>query len=439
MEGIIENPLDPSSRKQQITSSTWNGTICLCRRPRHATTHPSPPLPSLILYALYCFPDFASALPLSGLRVRFTAFRTSRPFYCFRDFASALPLSGLRVRFTAFRTLRPRTSRPLYCFPDFASTDFASTDFASPLPLSELRVRFTAFRTSRSLYRFPDFVSALPLSGLRSTDFVSALLLSGLRFRFTAFRTSRPRTSRSLYCFPDFASVLLLFGLRVRFTAFRTSRPLYRFPDFASTLLLSGLSVRFTAFRTSRPFYRLPDFASTLLLSGLRVHGLLIHFTSFRGLRPFTYHFTSSKSHSCYYLMTGGASYHGDRRQKRSPGPKKGASHGLWLHSLTEHATKEGQAAPRDHQGHGTNFRRPFGTLRGSPRDVSEIANAPDEPSGHIREEQRPQRFPNTSRHSGNTEKIPVTSPWASPGQRSSAGDDEPMIPTGQKGHRNEC
>ncbi|OWM77014.1 hypothetical protein CDL15_Pgr010102 [Punica granatum] len=72
---------------------------------------------------------------------------------------------------------------------------------------------------------------------------------------------------------------------------------------------------------------------------------------------------------------------------------------------------KTGLQAARDHQGHGTSFRRPFGTIQGSPRDVSVVANAPDEPSGYIHGKQRPQRFPNTSRHSGNTEKIPVTSP----------------------------
>ncbi|PKI71979.1 hypothetical protein CRG98_007662 [Punica granatum] len=38
--------------------------------------------------------------------------RTSRPLYCFPDFASTLLLSGLRVHFTVFWTPRPRTSRP---------------------------------------------------------------------------------------------------------------------------------------------------------------------------------------------------------------------------------------------------------------------------------------------------------------------------------------
>ncbi|OWM90095.1 hypothetical protein CDL15_Pgr004919 [Punica granatum] len=212
-----------------------------------------------------------------------------------------LPLYS--VHFTAFRTSRPRTSSPVYCFPDFASTDFASGLLLSGLCVHGLRVRFTALRTSRPLYCFLDFASALLLFGLR---------VHGLRLRFTAFWTSRP-----VYCFldfasTDFASTLSLSGLRVHFTAFWTSRP---------HLLLSGLRVR---------MYCFPDFASTL--------------HAFRGLRPFTYHFTSSKSQLCYYLMTGGASFHGERRQKRSPGPKKGASHDLWLHPLTEHATKEGQA-----------------------------------------------------------------------------------------------
>ncbi|OWM69407.1 hypothetical protein CDL15_Pgr012686 [Punica granatum] len=39
-----------------------------------------------------------------------------------------------------------------------------------------------------------------------------------------------------------------------------------------------------------------------------------------------------------------GTSSHGEAATKRSLGPKRGASHGLWLHPLTEHATKEGQA-----------------------------------------------------------------------------------------------
>ncbi|PKI68911.1 hypothetical protein CRG98_010704 [Punica granatum] len=37
---------------------------------------------------------------------------------------------------------------------------------------------------------------------------------------------------------------------------------------------------------------------------------------------------------------------------------------------------KTGLQAPRDHRGRGTSFRRPFGTLQGSPRDVSIVANA---------------------------------------------------------------
>ncbi|OWM72782.1 hypothetical protein CDL15_Pgr024834 [Punica granatum] len=200
MEGIIENPLDPSSRKQQITSSTWNGTICLCRRPRHATTHPSPPLPSLILYALYCFPDFAStdfasALLLSGLRVRFTAFRTSRPLYCFPDFASTLLLSGLRVHGLRIH---------IYCFPDSAYT---FTAFRTPRPhllLSELRAAdfpstFTTFRTSRPLYCFPRALAHhLPLHILQ----IPIMLLSydrkgELPRRMTTRRSLEPKRDAS--------------------------------------------------------------------------------------------------------------------------------------------------------------------------------------------------------------------------------------------------
>ncbi|PKI61988.1 hypothetical protein CRG98_017620 [Punica granatum] len=38
--------------------------------------------------------------------------------------------------------------------------------------------------------------------------------------------------------------------------------------------------------------------------------------------------------------------------------------------------SKTGLQAPKDHRGRGTRFRRPFGTLQGSPRDVSVVANA---------------------------------------------------------------
>ncbi|PKI49901.1 hypothetical protein CRG98_029685 [Punica granatum] len=55
---------------------------------------------------------------------------------------------------------------------------------------------------------------------------------------------------------------------------------------------------------------------------------------------------------------------------------------------------KTGLQAPRDYRGHGTSFRRPFGTLQGFPRDVSVVF----------------------------------------PGQRPSVGDDEPTIPHEAKG-----
>ncbi|PKI71088.1 hypothetical protein CRG98_008512 [Punica granatum] len=37
---------------------------------------------------------------------------------------------------------------------------------------------------------------------------------------------------------------------------------------------------------------------------------------------------------------------------------------------------KTGLQAPRDYRGHGTTFKRPFGTLQGFPRDVLVVANA---------------------------------------------------------------
>ncbi|OWM85997.1 hypothetical protein CDL15_Pgr020666 [Punica granatum] len=58
----------------------------------------------------------------------------------------------------------------------------------------------------------------------------------------------------------------------------------------------------------------------------------------------------------------------------------------------------------------------------------------PGESSGHSHGGQRSRRSPNTSRHSGNTEKAPVTSPQVFPGQRSSVEDDEPTIPHEAKG-----
>ncbi|PKI62555.1 hypothetical protein CRG98_017047 [Punica granatum] len=122
----------------------------------------------------------------------------------------------------------------------------------------------------------------------------------------------------TLLLFTGFGLVTLLLSglrvhvLRVHFTVFHGLRP-----------------SNFTAFRTSRPH---------LLLFGLRVH-----FTAFCRLRPFTYHFTFPKFRSRYYLMTGGEL---PRRTtiEAAAGTKKGASHGLWLHPLTEHATKKGQA-----------------------------------------------------------------------------------------------
>ncbi|PKI56239.1 hypothetical protein CRG98_023370 [Punica granatum] len=67
------------------------------------------------------------------------------------------------------------------------------------------------------------------------------------------------------------------------------------------------------------------------------------------------------------------------------------------------------QKAPRDYRGQRTSFRRPFGTLRGFPMDVSVVANAFGESSRHIHRKQRSQRSPIASRHSRNTEKAPVT------------------------------
>ncbi|PKI36542.1 hypothetical protein CRG98_043067, partial [Punica granatum] len=364
--------------------------------PDFASGYSFPDSASTLLLSGLRVPGLFVRLLLSGLRVHFTGFRTSRPrtlrpviafrtprpLYCFQDFASLdfssglrvpglfvrLLLSGLRVHFTGFRTSRPRTlrpviafrtPRPLYCFQDFASLDFSSglrvPGLFVRLLLSGLRVHFTGFRTSRPrtlrpviafrtprpLYCFQDFASLDFSSGLRVPGLFVRLLLSGLRVHFTGFRTSRPRTlrpviafrtPRPLYCFQDFASLdfssglrvpglfvrLLLSGLRVHFTGFRTSRPrtlrpviafrtprpLYCFQDFASldfssgycfldsasTLLGSGL-------RVPGLCVRFPDSASTLLLSGLRVPGLFVrlllsglrvHFTGFRTSRPRT-------------------------------------------------------------------------------------------------------------------------------------------------------
>ncbi|PKI34808.1 hypothetical protein CRG98_044801, partial [Punica granatum] len=106
----------------------------------------------------YCFPDSASTLLLSGLRVLGLCVR--------------LLLSGLCVHFTDIRTSRPRTlrpvtafrtPRPLYCFEDFASPDFASGYYFQDF----------AFRTSRS----QDFASQDFASSYYFLDSASTLLL----------------------------------------------------------------------------------------------------------------------------------------------------------------------------------------------------------------------------------------------------------------------
>ncbi|OWM69315.1 hypothetical protein CDL15_Pgr026468 [Punica granatum] len=71
---------------------------------------------------------------------------------------------------------------------------------------------------------------------------------------------------------------------------------------------------------------------------------------------------------------------------------------------------------------HSELYRAPRGTFQW-------LQTSPDEFSGHIHGEQRSQRSLNTSRHSGNTEKAPVTIPLVFLGQRSLAGDSEPTIP----------
>ncbi|PKI34233.1 hypothetical protein CRG98_045376, partial [Punica granatum] len=140
----------------------------------------------------YCCSDSATTLRLSGLRVPGLFVR--------------LLLSGLRVHFSAFRTSRPRT-------------DFASPDCASG-------------------YCFPDSASTLVLSGLRVPGLCVRLLLSGLRVHFSAFRTSRPRTLRHVTSFQTLRPLYCFRTLRP-VTAFRTPHPLNCFkelasPDFAS-------------------------------------------------------------------------------------------------------------------------------------------------------------------------------------------------------------
>ncbi|PKI64533.1 hypothetical protein CRG98_015096 [Punica granatum] len=69
---------------------------------------------------------------------------------------------------------------------------------------------------------------------------------------------------------------------------------------------------------------------------------------------------------------------------------------------------------PTDTQGPSRPWDKLQTTIRnftGLPEGRFSDSKRPDEPSGHICEEQRPQRFLNTSRHSASTEKILVTSP----------------------------
>ncbi|PKI44580.1 hypothetical protein CRG98_035031 [Punica granatum] len=362
MEGIIENPLDPSSRKQQITSSTRNGTIYLCRRPRHTTYHPSPPLPSLILYALYCFPEFAST-----------------------DFASALLLSGflvhgLRVRFTAFRISRPRTSRSLYCFPDLASTDFASALLLSGPRVHGLRVRFTAFRTSRPFYRFPNFASTLLLFGLR---------VHGLRVHFTAFRTSRP-----LYYFP-WASVLHL--------------PLH-IPQIPIMLLSHdrrGELLRRTTIEAIAGTKKGGERTVTEPRAIGEEHGPLRKAEENHQKNERTRNPENDGAGTVELFITESPNHRSTERcpiwDSKNPSqcqsnqrhvrtyfrgiPHKPGHPDLsqtpFLTGLARPAPltskqppETGLQAPRDQRDHGTSFRRPFGTLQGSPRDVSAVANS---------------------------------------------------------------
>ncbi|PKI49585.1 hypothetical protein CRG98_030022, partial [Punica granatum] len=324
-------------------------------------------------------PGLCVRLLLSGLRVHFIAFRTSRhrtlrpdfaspdfaSGYCFPDSASTLLLlglrvtglcvrlllSGLRVHFIAFRTSRHRTLRPDfaspdfasgYCFPDSASTllllGLRVTGLCVRLLLSGLRVHFIAFRTSRhrtlrpdfaspdfaSGYCFPDSASTLLLLGLRVTGLCVRLLLSGLRVHFIAFRTSRHRTLRPDFASPDFASGYYFQDFTSPdfasgFIAFKTSRPRtlrpdFAFPDFASGYYFQDFTSPdfasgFIAFKTSRPRtlrpvtafqtphplycfqdFASPDFASGYCFQDFASPDFTSRFIAFRTSRPRTLH-----------------------------------------------------------------------------------------------------------------------------------------------------
>ncbi|PKI44738.1 hypothetical protein CRG98_034873, partial [Punica granatum] len=90
---------------------------------------------------------------------------------------------------------------------------------------------------------------------------------------------------------------------------------------------------------------------------------------------------------------------------------KRAASHDLWLHPLTEHVTKEGQAVST-----------PFWPT-GFPHEYSRLK-------------------PGTlfiARHSGHTEKIPVKVPRSSRANGPRPRTTSQQSPAGQKGRRNEC
>ncbi|PKI45252.1 hypothetical protein CRG98_034357 [Punica granatum] len=172
--------------------------------------------------------------------------------------------------------------------------------------------------------------TALGISGPRTSDFGSPNLVSA----FTAFHGLRP----SIYCFRDFGSLDFVSA----FTAFHGLRPsIYCFRDFGSLDFVSA----FTAFHGLWPsIYCSRDFGSPDFVSA---------FTAFRTSRPLYCFLRASAFHLPLHIPQipltllshdrGGASYHknDDRSGRRD---QKSASHGLWLHLLTEHATKEGQA-----------------------------------------------------------------------------------------------
>ncbi|PKI57119.1 hypothetical protein CRG98_022490 [Punica granatum] len=282
---------------------------------------------------------------------RFIAFHGLRPgnFTAFHGFRPGiLPLStGFGLAIYRF----PRASAwQFYYFPRTSAWHF--TAFHG-LRLGNLLLS-TGF--DLTFYRFPR-VSAwqfTPFHGLRPGNFPFS---TGFDLAFYYF----PRVSA--WQFTAFH------GLRLCTLLLSTGFDLaiYRFPRASAW--------QFTAFHGFRP-----DILPLSTGFGLAIYRFpwasALHFIAFHGLRPGNLPLSTGFGLAIYCFPRARAlarslPTHPMQRSERlqgmtpgrSPGPKRGASHDLWLHPLIEHATKEGQAG-RTFGHEGTDYGREAGITR---------------------------------------------------------------------------